>query len=85
MLKLIRCLAKASIAALIMTSSVWGQTAGRITGVVTDPTGAVLPGVSVKLTNIETGVKLSAASDAQGVPVGHLARTISIRAQIEPL
>ena len=84
MLKLIRCIAKASIAALIVTSSVWGQTAGRITGVVTDPTGALLPGASVKLINIATGVKLSAASDAQGVysfllvPVGQYEITVTV-------
>jgi hypothetical protein len=44
-----------------------GQTAGKIRGVVADPTGAVLPGASVTLINAATGAKLTTSSDAQGV------------------
>jgi len=56
-----------------------GQTAGKIRGVVADPTGAVLPGVSVTLVDAATGAKLTTSSDAQGVynlpvlPIGQYA------------
>src|SRR5580693_513400 len=54
---------------LVMTvSSLWAQTSttGAIAGVVTDPTAAVLPGVSVMLKNIDTGSSASTTSNAQG-------------------
>src|SRR5580693_8833016 len=54
---------------LVMTvSSLWAQTSttGAISGVVTDPTAAVLPGVSVMLKNIDTGSSASTTSNAQG-------------------
>jgi hypothetical protein len=47
---------------LVMTvSSLWAQTSttGAIAGVVTDPSAAVLPGVSVMLKNIDTGSSAS--------------------------
>ena len=50
---------------LVMTvSSLWAQTSitGAIAGVVTDPTAAVLPGVSVMLKNIDTGSSASTTS-----------------------
>ena len=52
-------------------------TGGRILGNVSDPTGAVLGGVSVKLTNEQTGVVQSTQTDKAGhyefpaVPVGN--------------
>src|SRR5580704_15939761 len=54
---------------LVMTvSSLWAQTSttGAIAGVVTDPTAAVLPGVSVMLKNIDTGTSASTTSNSQG-------------------
>src|SRR5579863_3473122 len=54
---------------LVMTvSSLWAQTSttGAIAGVVTDPTAAVLPGVSVMLKNIDTGSSASTTSNSQG-------------------
>src|SRR5580693_7296584 len=54
---------------LVMTvSSLWAQTSttGAIAGVVTDPTGAVLPDVSVMLKNIDTGSPASTTSNSQG-------------------
>ena len=54
---------------LVMTvSSLWAQTSttGAIAGVVTDPSAAVLPGVSVMLKNIDTGSSASTTSNAQG-------------------
>ncbi|HYL86376.1 MAG TPA: carboxypeptidase regulatory-like domain-containing protein [Candidatus Angelobacter sp.] len=40
---------------------------GRVRGLVSDSTGAALPGVSLKLTNQETGVSLELASEPDGV------------------
>src|SRR6478672_11849505 len=39
---------------------------GRISGVVTDPQGGVLPGVSVTATNVTTGFARTTATDAKG-------------------
>jgi hypothetical protein len=39
---------------------------GRITGTVTDSTGAVIPGVTVTLTNTDTGASQSATSNGEG-------------------
>ena len=54
---------------LVMTvSSLWAQTSttGAIAGVVTDPTAAVVSGVSVTLKNVDTGSSASTTSNAQG-------------------
>ncbi|MBI4464493.1 MAG: TonB-dependent receptor, partial [Acidobacteria bacterium] len=46
---------------------VWAQvTTGTISGVVRDATGAVVPGASVTVRNVETGVTRTLPSDAQG-------------------
>jgi hypothetical protein len=42
------------------------DTRGRITGRVTDSSGAVVPGVTVRATNPETNVAVSATTNAQG-------------------
>ncbi len=53
-----------------------GITTGTVTGTVTDPSGAVVPGAQVELTNLATGVKLDEKSAADGsfkfflVPIG---------------
>ncbi len=39
----------------------------QITGVVTDSTGAVIPGADVTATNIDTGVKQTAQTNAEGI------------------
>src|SRR5882757_2269957 len=39
---------------------------GRVTGTVADATGAVIPGASVTLTNVDTGAAQSATSGADG-------------------
>jgi len=39
---------------------------GRVRGMVSDSTGAVLPGVQVKLTNVGTGISAELASDGDG-------------------
>ena len=58
-------------------ATVFGGVTGSITGTVTDPTGAVIPGATVVALNVESGVKNSTETNTQGVfsfpalPVGH--------------
>jgi hypothetical protein len=56
------------IAAVLLLGSVaaWADITGRISGVVSDPSAAVIPGVQVTVTNTATGVKLSVETDAKG-------------------
>ncbi len=55
--------------AMMATSQLWAQTSttGAITGVVTDPAGAVLPNASVSLKNIDTGGSAATTTNSQGV------------------
>jgi len=53
---------------LVCTSPVWAQsgTTGALTGVVTDPSGGVISGATVTLTNTGTGQTRTATTDASG-------------------
>ena len=53
-------------AILVAGSTAWGAVTGSIAGVVTDPSGAVLPGVTVVATSISTNVQHASATDSQG-------------------
>src|SRR5580693_8597025 len=56
------------LAALLCWSSALAQTVtGSITGTITDPSGAVIPGGTVTAENAATSVKTSAKSNASGV------------------
>ena len=44
----------------------WASITGSISGLVTDPTGAVISGASVVATNTQTGVKTAVTSDTKG-------------------
>lgn len=56
---------------------------GTVTGIVADPTGAVIPNASVALTNVDTGLVLEARSNSKGsytfspVRIGHYKVTAS--------
>ena len=53
---------------LLLTGVVWAQVSrGSITGIVTDPTGAVVPGVAITITNIETGVSNKVTTNESGM------------------
>src|SRR5262245_51603279 len=55
---------------LFNLSFVWGQgSTAQITGSVTEPTGAVLPGVEVTATQTETAVSRTAVSNETGAYV----------------
>ena len=55
------------VVALSLATSAWAQTdTGRVTGAVTDSTGALLPGAAVTLTNTATGAVQTATSGNDG-------------------
>jgi len=55
-------------AQLLVVGSLWAQSdRGAITGTVTDPTGAVVPGVQVTATNADTKVQSSATTNDVGL------------------
>src|SRR5436309_4826832 len=62
--------------AAINCGVVWAQTTASVSGSVKDPSGAVLPGVEVTMTQTDTGLKRSAVTDETGsyvlpnLPVG---------------
>src|SRR5713226_696346 len=47
-------------------SLAWGQQNATVVGTITDPTGAVVPGVTVSLGNVNTGVALTAVTNSTG-------------------
>ena len=52
---------------LLFSHSVVAQvTTGAISGVIQDDTGAVLPGVSVSVTQVDTGITRDVVSDDEG-------------------
>src|SRR5512140_2132397 len=61
--------AKLAIALLFLITfshTAFGQTGGTITGLISDPAGAVVPNAPVEAKNSATGVVLSAATSATG-------------------
>jgi hypothetical protein len=50
----------AFVMAMMLTASAWAQLSGKgsITGTVTDPSGAVVPGATVTAINPDTGAKV---------------------------
>src|ERR1700676_1620879 len=67
----------ALLLALLTAPIAFGQVFGRISGTAKDPTGSVVPSVSVTAASAETGIKSTTLTDAQGfyafpsLPVGH--------------
>ncbi len=63
-----RSIAIASLAFLLCAACAWAQTVtGAITGEVTDPSGALVPGAKVVAENVATGVKTTAQTNGAGV------------------
>jgi carboxypeptidase family protein len=62
---------------LLLTPAAWAQSTATIHGTVSDKAGAVVPGVAVTVTQVETGITRAVKSDAAGgyvfvqLPVGH--------------
>ena len=51
----------------LLTGTVWAQGTGEITGLMADPTGAVISGATVTLTNSATGEKRTTVTGSAGV------------------
>src|SRR5690242_5088017 len=52
---------------LVSGASAWAQEAAALSGTVQDPTGAVLPGVNVKLTSKSQGIVRQQVTNEAGV------------------
>ena len=54
------------VVAFSIHCALFAQATTQVSGVVTDPTGAVVPGANVELVNVDTGLKRSATCEANG-------------------
>ena len=65
----IRILALLAVVALLLPGLLLGQstTQGAMSGTITDPTGAVVPNVTVKITNLDKGYSHEFKTNAQGI------------------
>src|SRR6266403_571407 len=50
----------------LFSALTFGQSLTSLSGTVTDPTGALIPGAALTLTNTDTGAQRTSTSDAQG-------------------
>ena len=51
---------------IVACGDVWAQATAQISGTVTDPTGAVLPGVAVAVTQTDTGITRETVTNETG-------------------
>jgi hypothetical protein len=59
-------LARILIALAVLLTSAWADVGGRISGVVTDPTAALVPGATITLTNANNRTRQTAATNDRG-------------------
>lgn len=64
-LKLTRYLA--ALCFLCFTNLTFAQSTGEVTGIVTDPNAAVIPGAELRLTNAQTGVSTNTVANGEGL------------------
>ncbi len=60
------CIPGAIIGVLLFSVMLFGQSGGRISGIVTDQTGAILPGSTVSIIDTERGTTRTLTTDAAG-------------------
>ncbi len=60
-------LAGSALALLLVMGAAWAQDQSRLTGSVTDTTGAAIPGARMLLSNVDTGVDAGAESNEADV------------------
>src|SRR5271169_6957493 len=71
------------IFAICVPVALFAQDTASITGTVTDPTGAAIPGAQVTLTSVEHGINRSATSNSTGdylfaaLPIGSYNLTVA--------
>src|SRR3989304_2397948 len=70
---------------VVLCGSLWAQmTTGTISGTVKDSTGAVLPGTTVEIQNVDTGISRTVTTDSRGyysapnLSVGQYAVTVTL-------
>src|SRR6266704_7035325 len=51
---------------VLASAVVWGQATAQISGTVKDPSGAVLPGVEITVTQTDTGITRNAVTNETG-------------------
>src|SRR5450755_5031648 len=57
-----------TVGSLVAAASIWAQeTRATMTGTVTDPSGAVVPGASIASKNLETNVTTTAVTNEAGL------------------
>ena len=83
-----RTLSLSAILCLLAAASGWSQdTRGTIVGKISDPSGAVIPGAEVVVTNLATGTKVALTTNAGGMylapllPPGTYQETVRFRGQ----
>jgi hypothetical protein len=54
------------LGALLGTATTWAAITGSISGVVTDSSGAVIPGLTVTATSLSTNAQTTAVTDSKG-------------------
>jgi hypothetical protein len=67
--RVVRHVGIAGILVLVVSASAWAQATAELNGRVTDESGAVLPGVSVTATQIDTGFSRTVVTDGSGTYV----------------
>src|SRR4051794_35804694 len=83
MSKIVRLLILQAVFVFVVSFAVAQQPTATLTGVVTDPNGAVVPGVTVTVTNKATNLSRSTATNDEGgstisgLPVGLYSATVS--------
>jgi Carboxypeptidase regulatory-like domain len=55
------------VAVFVIAFTVRAEVGGKITGVVKDQTGSAIPGAAVVVTNVQTGLKVAATTDQDGI------------------
>jgi hypothetical protein len=65
-IRYVHCFVLLCFGLLFLPLASWGQEKATIVGTVTDPSGALMPGVKIDVTNSDTGVTRSIESNAAG-------------------
>ena len=60
------CCSRGTLILLLMASAAWAQATAQMSGTVRDESGAVLPGVTVTVTQVDTSVTRTAVTDGTG-------------------